>query len=284
MHEPDVAKSLYSRLARISENNLGDDTRAIEAYRRAMEQVGDDESTLAALDRLYTKAQAWQELAEVLERRAQMANEPRERVDLLVRLGTTRWERFDDRRSAFASFTEVLETQPDEGRALGAVEGLLADEDLAAQAVDVLDAAYRQTGATAKIAALFDVRVALATEESERVSLLGELAQLQENDLQDPASALASYVRAFEIDKRDEQLLSEIERLAAIANDWSALRGLVEKVTEDQDASTRRDLELRAAGWYRDRLGAAALPPRPTSSWWISCGSRAVARPISWAR
>lgn len=257
--DPEIARDLYGRLARIAEGHLGDDARAIEAYRRASEQIGDDETILSALDRLYTKAQAWSDLAEILERRVQQANEPAARVDLLVRLGTLRWEREEDRARAFTSFQEVLETQPDEARALGAVEGLLADEDLAAQAVEVLDAAYRQTGATAKIAGLYEVRVRLAGDDGERVALLTDLARLQESDLGDPAAALSTSVRAFEIDKRDLAILEEIERLAAIVDGWEALRGLVERVGEssDLDGTTRRDLELRAASWYRDRIGDA---------------------------
>ncbi|MDQ3032095.1 MAG: hypothetical protein M3Y87_06740, partial [Myxococcota bacterium] len=254
--DPDVARNLYGRLASIAESQLGDDARAIEAYRRATEQVGDDEAILGSLDRLYVKAQAWKDLAEVLERRVQQTTEPAARVDLLVRLGTLRWEREDDPRSAFASFQEIVEMQPDEPRALGAIEGLLANEDLAPQAVDVLDAAYRQTGATPKIAALYDVRVRLAQDEGERVSLLQDLARLQESELGDPAAALSTSIRAFEIDRRDESLLAEIERLAAIVDGWEGLRGLIERIGEspELDASTRRDLELRAASWYRDRL------------------------------
>src|SRR5690606_10891685 len=118
---------------------------------------------------------------------------------------------------------EVLEAQPDESRALGAVEGLLADEELAPQAVDTLDAAYRQTNSVAKIAGLYEARVRLASDAGERVGLLQELAQLQESELGDPAAALATSIRAFEIDRHDESLLSEIERLAAIVEGWESL-------------------------------------------------------------
>jgi tetratricopeptide (TPR) repeat protein len=255
--EPEIARNLYGRLARIAENNVGDDARAIEAYRRAIEQVGDDEESLDALDRLYTKGHAWNELAEILDRRIQGTSDPERRIALLSRLGSVRWERFGDRRAAFTSWSEVLDIRPDDPRAVGAIEGLLADEDLANQAVEVLDAAYRQTGATAKTAALYDVRVRLAQDDGSRVALLGELALLQENELSDPSAALTTLIRAFEIDKRDEAMLGEIERLAAIVGSWDALRGLVERATEssDLDVSSRRDLELRAAGWYRDRIG-----------------------------
>jgi tetratricopeptide (TPR) repeat protein len=258
--EPDLSRNLYIRLARIAETRMSDEVRAIEAYRRALDQVPGDEESLIALDRLYQRAGAWQELAEILERRVQQAVDNDARVDLLVRLGTLRGERFGDRHGAFAAFQEVLDLHPNEPRALGAVEALLADEVLAGQAVDVLDSAYRRIGATVKIAALYEVRVRLANDDGERVALLSELAQLQENELGDAAAALSTYVRAFEIDKQDEDLLAQIERLAIMVDGWSNVRGLIERVTQssDVDSATRRDLELRGASWYRDRLGDLA--------------------------
>lgn len=254
--DPEIARGLYDRLARISEVHLGDDTRAIEAYRRAIEQVGDDETLLGHLDRLYVKTQAFAELVDVLERRLSHTNDLPMRLEMLVRLGTIRLEHGIDRHAALGSFQEVLEAQPDDAQSLFALESLLEDHDLAPQVVEVLETAYRQVGANAKIAALYEVKVRLADNEGERVALLTELARIRENELGDPAAALSTLTRAFEIDRRDESMLDEIERLATIVDGWEGLRGLIERVGESSelDGASRRDLELRAAGWYRDRM------------------------------
>ncbi len=257
--EPDVARDLYGRLARIAEQQLGDDMRAIEAYSRALEQVGDDPDALAALDRLYVKTQAWSELGEVLDRRIQASMDPAERGELLVRLGTLKQEQFEDRRGAFRAFSEVLDRDPAEPRAVAAMESLLEDDELAGEVVEVLEPVYRQTGATEKIAALFDVRIQLADTDGERVRFLQEQAQLYETDLGDPARALDALRRAFELDPRDETLVVDIERLAPVAGAWESLRGLIEKVVDgdDVDRMLARDLNMRAARWYRDHLGDA---------------------------
>lgn len=255
--DPEAARSLYSRLARIAEGNLGDDARAIEAHKRTLENASDDRDALAALDRLYGKLSDWTALADVLDRRIQNADDPTERRDLLVRLGSLRWEQFEDVRGAFSAFSEVLEREPDEPRALGAVEGLLADESMASQVVETLDQAYRATGSTAKVAALYDVRVRIADSDGERVRLLTELAQLQENELHDANAALGAAMRAYELDPRDESLLGEVERLAGASGSFQVLAGLAERVGERDvlDRSMKRDLALRAASWYRDRIG-----------------------------
>jgi len=257
--EPDVARALYGRLASIAEEQLEDDARAVEAYTRAIEQAGDDEAALAALDRLYTKLAAWPELGEILDRRVQATLDPTERSELLVRLGTLKQTQFDDARGAFRAFSEVLDRDPSEPRAIEAMESLLEDDELARDVVEVLEPVYRQTGATEKVAALFDVRIQLADTAGERVRFLQDQAAVYENELGDAGRALEALRRAFEMDPSDETIASDLERLAPMADGgWESLRGLVEKVLEagddDFDRMLVRDLNMRAARWYRDSL------------------------------
>jgi golgin subfamily B member 1 len=91
------------------------------------------------------------------------------------------------------------------------------------------------------------------------VRLLQEAAEIWERELSNASKALETLRRAFALDSRDEMLLGEIERLAESTGEWESLRGLVEKVSDspDLDAMLVRDLNLRAAAWYRDRLGDA---------------------------
>jgi tetratricopeptide (TPR) repeat protein len=88
---------------------------------------------------------------------------------------------------------------------------------------------------------------------------LQDQAQVYETELGDPARAMAALRRAFTLDPRDESLVEDLERLAPVANAWETLRGLVEGVLggEDIDRMMARDLNLRAARWYRDHLGDA---------------------------
>ncbi len=255
--DPTVARGLYTRVARIAEEALEDDARAIEAYARALEQVGDDEELLASIDRLYVKTQSWSDLGDVIERRANLAMDPLARNELLLRLAELREQHYGDRRAAFSALSEILEGEPNEPRAIAAMEGLVEDPDLAFDVVETLDRVYRQIGATDKVAALYNARIGLADTDGERVRLLSEAAQLWEQDLGDPVRALSSLRRAFELDPRDQVLLDDVERLAAVANEWESLRGMVERVSDsdDIDRMIRRDLNMRAASWYRDRLG-----------------------------
>ncbi len=258
-HDPAQGRALYVRVAVIAETRLGDEARALEAYRRAAEQSGDDEDTLAALDRLYVKTQAARELADVLERRIQLAPEPSAAATLSIRLGELKEQRFGDRYGALQCYRDVVDRDPTEPRATAALERLLGDDALAVEVIDVLDGVYRECGALEKAADLYDVRIRLADSSGARVRLLQDAAQLWEQELGRPERALTALRQAFVLDPRDESLLAEVERLAPVVGRWDALRGLVEEVTAagDLERSVRRDLHLRAARWYGEALADA---------------------------
>jgi tetratricopeptide (TPR) repeat protein len=254
--DPNVAQSLWVRLARIAEDRLGDDRRAIEAYSRAAEQIGDEPSLLASLDRLYVKTEGYNQLGAVLERRIAVTADPAERNELLVRLGGLREQHHGDLRGAYEAYREVLERDPSDAIALSSMERLLAEESLAADVVEALDEVYRQAGDLENVVLLYDVRVRLADSDGERVRLLHEAARLYEEELRDSARALERVRQAFALDPRDSQLLEDLERLAGATGSWESLRGVVERVVEQTggDRPLVRDLNLRAAAWYRDRL------------------------------
>lgn len=258
--EPRDAVALYRRLGKIAEERLSDDARAIEALIRAGEQEDDPHGTLADLDRLYSKTEQWRELTDVLERRIGVIDNGAERAELQLRLGALLWQHFRDGQRALAAYREALESDPNEARALEGMETLAADDNLAIDVIEVLDTAYRQSGAMAKVVGLYDVKVRLASNDRERIELLQEAALIWDKDLNDQHQALLALRRAFELDPREESLLGELERVAALGNGWQSIRGMVEAVTTSKklESELRRELNLRAAGWYSEKLGDPA--------------------------
>jgi len=262
--DPLAASELYRRLARVCEEELQDDSRAIDAYVHASEQHDDATETLADLDRLYLKTERWEQLLDIMERRIGAAVDPAERTELLLRIGTLRDERFDDGRGAFIAFKEVLEGDPADERALEGMEKLGQRDALAQDVLFTLDECYRQTGALDKVAGLYDIRIRLAETDGERLRLLREAVGIWEHDLSDPGRALSSARRIFELDPADEEALSEVERLAEMAGSWEGVRGMVEGLVEANtiEGQSKRELCLRAAGWYRERVVDAAAEER----------------------
>ncbi|MFT5355745.1 MAG: tetratricopeptide (TPR) repeat protein, partial [Polyangiales bacterium] len=260
--DPEVARSLYWRVARIAENQLSNDERAIGAYQHALEQAGDDQEALEALDRLFVKGERWSNLGEVVERRITLCEDPSARAGLLIRLGELREGHFGDNRGAFAAYQEVIERDPGDARATEALERLGSEPELALDVIDVLEGAYRDTGALERVAGLYALRVNLADTDGERVRILQEASQLWEGELGRPDEAFSSLRRAAELDPLDDSMLDELERLAHACGKPELLRGFAESVVEAGSATGRalRDVHVRAARWYTDSLndGVAA--------------------------
>ncbi len=253
-----VAQSLYARVANIVEQQLNDVERAIAANERSLERAGDDENVLRELDRLYSQAGRHHELADILERRVLLSDDDTA-VDLLVRLGSLRETQFEDPRAALTAYRDVIDRKATEPRATAALERLLLNPDLAPEVVEILDAVYRQAGNLERVAELYETRVRQAGSQSERVSLLTELAALFENELSDLARAGQALRRAFEADPSDHGLLDEVERVALASGNFAALSGLVETATRGNEVSRtdKRDLWMRGYAWYRERLNDA---------------------------
>ncbi|HEX5657304.1 MAG TPA: hypothetical protein VFX59_08915, partial [Polyangiales bacterium] len=253
--DAEQARDLYRRMAAISERELKDDVSAIEQYEQALARGGDEPTILAELDRLYAASNRNEALADVIERRVAVANND-EAIELLVRLGELRQTRFQDHRSALNAYRDVLDRAPGDARVTERLEALLADRTLAPEAVELLENAYRSRGDVARVAGLYEARLSFAESSHDRARLLRELAELYENELNDKPKAAETWRRAFEADPSDFGVLDEVERVAHAARRFDVLAGLVETATQSDGLprNDRRDLWMRAAAWYRDRL------------------------------
>lgn len=254
------AGELLRRAGRIAEHELNDTARAIEAYRLAASHDDDAAETLESLDRLYTRAERWEALVDVVERRVAATSVPAERAELLLRLGQLRERHFNDGRGAFVAYSEVLDKDPSDERALAGMAALGAHDELAQDVLDVLERCYRDTQALDKVVELYDLRIKLAPTDAQKARLSREAAQVWERELGEPRRALLSLRRAFELDPSDLGMLDELERLAADGGGWDQLAGLVERLlgTTAVSPSDKRTLAARGAEWYRDSIGDAA--------------------------
>jgi tetratricopeptide (TPR) repeat protein len=251
-----LARELYTRLGRVAELHLSDERRAVQAYTRAVEQVGDQPELLEALDRLYGRLGDGQALSEVLERRVAVVDSPSEQAMLHYRLAVLFITEFNEKGRGLASLRAALERNPDHEEALEELEGLTDQRDLFEEAAEVLEGVYRSRGRTDRLAALFEKRVGFAGTAMERIDMRRSLARVLEEEARDPAAAQRVLQQGLVDDPADSALLGELERLAPITGNWegaaAALRDAIEKKV-DLVPDVARDLCVRVAVWYRDR-------------------------------
>ena len=255
--DTDQVHVLNLRLGSIYEERLGQNEAAIEAFRRGLDAGVDDSQPLLALDRLYLREEQWYELAEVLERELSMATDPSQTDQLEYRLGSLREERFEDIGGAISSYEAIVERNPDHQEAIVALERMLENRDTTHDVIEVLDNLYRRRGDDERSAELYQIRVDLADNESDKVALLCDLAVLLELKLSQPERALSSLAEAFKLDPGDEVLLEELKRLTEQLGAWPSFVQVIEEVltSDDLDTIQQRDLGVLAARCYDEQLG-----------------------------
>ena len=125
------------RLARLSESAFG---RRDEAIEQLVDILGDDpenDEALAELERLYTLAERWEDLFELLDRKADIARSAGDleaELALLIQLGSLSVERLSDSVRAIGMYERVLDQQPEHVAALEALGSKPAEAQKAAKA------------------------------------------------------------------------------------------------------------------------------------------------------
>ena len=139
----------------------GDDVRAIVAYRRLVDELGPDDATLDALERLYERGGALAEVEALLFERLMLPNGVRKRTALTFRLAEVRRRR-DRPGDAIALYGEVLDAEPNHEGARAALVAICSGPTHRLEAALLLEPILRATSSAAELVDVLKVRVAHA--------------------------------------------------------------------------------------------------------------------------
>ncbi len=249
---------LYSRLARVYEQELTDVPKAIGTLRKLLDVEFDNKPAVLALDRLYTTTGQWPELTEILRREIQLAESDGEIADLQYRLGHTLENQLGDRKGAVEVYREILTTQPTHEGALAALENMFHAGHLQMEIGGVLEPLYEAASEFGKLHAIHEVQLTKLVGP-DRQGMYQRLAELAEHKLFDQNKALDWWCAALIEDPRWEHALDESERLASETGAWNdmvtAYSGALERT---QDKEVRRLTLLRLARVYEYEMQDAA--------------------------
>lgn len=207
------AAPLLHKMGQLCEERIGDETRAIQCYRRALEVDPRHRPSLVSLEQRLTARRDWAELVKVLELELDGLSEPSARARAAYRLG------------------EVYEQHLDQAdRAAAAFESALAASPGYAPAAEALDRLRASQGAWRRLADQLEAQAAATEDEEKALGLLRGAGELWAHALGDPRRAIGCYERALEIDPGDleallslEQLYRRLSRHDALAKVYSGL-------------------------------------------------------------
>src|ERR1051325_200018 len=218
----DVKRMTLRRMARVYEFELQDPARAVETHLRVLEIEAKDVDALAALDRLYLGAGMYDDLAEILRRRIEVAHDPDEQIELYFRRGAIFSDALGDLDEALACYNAVLDQESRNRKALEAIETI-----------------HFRREAWLKLYETYEKLIDVADADSEMADIYARMARISSDALGTPASgsgpgygedkAIELWSRVLDIRGEDPQALEALGELCTRRERWEELVDIVER-------------------------------------------------------
>jgi tetratricopeptide (TPR) repeat protein len=222
--EPERVVELGLRVAQVYEVQLENLEAAITRYRRVLAADPENRTALTSLDRLFTQAERWSELAEVLGKEAEVGESPEEILEFKFRLGQLQEQQLNDVDRAIAAYREVISAAPEHTATLEALEQLFARGVRQVEIGELLEPLYQAAGEWERLLNVREGQLAHLESVEDRVALYHRMAEDAEERLLDADRAFEIQVRAFSENPLNEQTTAELERLAgSIDEGWEKL-------------------------------------------------------------
>ena len=240
--------ALLGHLVPIYRDKLELDAMVIQTYNAILELDPANAEALDALAQTYEATGRWNDLIQVLTRKADAEEDADAQVDLRVRIAGLWIERFANYNQATKPLEQVIEAQPDNAEALGRLEEI-----------------YRKKRAWPKLYQVLGTREELAGEGEERDTLRLERARLAGDRLHQHAEAITLWKSILEADPDNAEAVTALEKLAERQEDWPTLAQVLElRVAGEDDGPKRTRLLQRLGSIYADHLEE---PHRAAGAW-----------------
>jgi len=237
---------LLEEIAVLSEKNLGDNERALSAWRRIEELDPQHQRAREAQKRILIRERNFPRIAELLEREIAEIPDPGQKVETQKRLALIYREKLNDPARAAATYRDILAEAPQEPVAFRAL-------------VEI----YEKSEDHAALVGLFRAQIEITVAKPERVGLLRRLLVLYDEKLGDQAGARWAAAELLKALPGDREALVRLEALLERSEDWAHLVATLEyHVRHPSSAEDRLQILRRLAVLSEERLndlsGAAA--------------------------
>jgi tetratricopeptide (TPR) repeat protein len=245
-HDAVERKRILGEIAKIHETELGDLASAIETHQAVLDDDPADETSLAALDGLYMRAKEWDRYVEVLRKRIDLSGDDRLLIDLKFRLASALHDHLDDAAGALENYREILFLDADHEGARLALEAMLKEKPLRAEAAAILEAIYEARADWDKLIGTLEILAEESDDPDRRVGLLRKIGATAATQLGRSDRAIEALAHAVQADPANTDARAELEVLAQHAGAWDRLIEIYSSV-----ASKLRDPTLAREYWLR---------------------------------
>ena len=254
--DEELKYNLLVLAAKVYEEKLEDQSRAIEMLGQALLVRPGDRAVLTVLNRLYRSEEMWPELLDNLKLEASTATDATERATLRKQIGEILAEKLENYDEALDAYRLVLDERPDDAQAVAAVEHIAEEhEELRNVVADVLVPVLRSTSRWDDLVRVLEMRLTIETDPGDRSATLQTIAEVFDTKLGRAADAQAALLRALGERPENSELHAEIERLAGASDGWLRYAdALAERAQSTFDPDLGKELWTRIGRIAEDRL------------------------------
>ncbi|MCP4446094.1 MAG: tetratricopeptide repeat protein [Myxococcales bacterium] len=178
-----VSTDLLKRLAKISEEGLRDDGRAVKYYEMLIELAPQNRRSLDALARIFESTERWTEFVKVTRRLVKVTKDRNVKALLYFKCGSVTEAKFGNEEDAIRYYDAAIKTSP---ACLPAVHGL---RDL-----------YLRREDWARVIQTLELEVKLWQDDKERGGVFAQIGRIYGDELTQPDRAMHYYESALAVD------------------------------------------------------------------------------------
>jgi len=237
--DPEVRIRYGIEMANVAERRPQLLEKAIDAWKSLLRIRPGLPEAVTALRRLYTKAEKWNALLELLKDQCEglPAGEVDEKVQRYLEMVPIYRDRLKLDVMVVNTYAAILALRPDHGEALVA----LADR-------------YQAQGRWGDLAGVLTRQAQAVSEPAQRVALYHRIATLWLEKFGNHHNAIAALEKVLEIDARDAQARTTLREIYTRGRSWRALLDLLRRELPMLDNEARRDHLAEMALLAAERL------------------------------
>lgn len=225
---------LMFQAAEVYETQLDDNDAAIRLLQELLDELPTDLDMLRTAERLYRAESLHSDLLENLEAQASLAADGETRVALRNKMGDIYLAEFDNAYDAFGQYRLAVDEDEEDQHALAAVRRIGEEYEEHRQEVSILlEPVLSRAGKFRELCEILELRVSAQDDSSLQAETLVGIAFIQEEQLDAPAEALATVLRALKLTPADWEVHGNAERLCGLSADYSSYVDVLEACVDD---------------------------------------------------
>ena len=237
--DPSEALELHNNVARWYFHKLNDNEKSWQHFQFVLSLDPNNLNALAALSKIYERLGSWQELVNVLVRRAELTQEVEDKIELYTQIAVVWEDNLSNEAQAIEAFRQVLALDEGNLNALRQLERIFQGTQQWEELVDVLETLCQ-----------------VVYEPADVVKMRYRVGEIWETCLEVDQKAIDSYRQVLTIEETHAPALDALERLFTRLQQWADLIGVYEaQLTSAESGDEQIALYLKMATVYEEEFG-----------------------------